>query len=195
MDNQSRNWKKFSTEEIEILLPDTFIGGQPKKDKKKIEAEILKVPLKYQKIMKNYFKSQSKDYDTPLITVDTMVDDSYDYLTILTTNIEKLPLLKIGLSLEKYIDQSIKKIGKKGKLIEKGLVNLQNYQASRVVMHYMENAGLFKKPTKTLQIAIIYSIKVSSRIWNFFYFTTPARYEIELPYFEESIDSVIIKSK
>jgi len=195
MDDLSRNWKKFSTNEVEIMLPDTYIGGHPKKDKKLIEAEIMKVPLKYQKIMKNYFKSGSKEYETPLITVDTMIDDTYDYLTIFMVNIEKLPLLKTGISLEKYVEQNEKQLGKNGKLVEKGLVNLQNYQASRLVLHYLENAGLFKKPTKVLQIAVVYSIKVTSRIWNFFYFTTPARFDLELPLFEESIDSVHIKSK
>jgi len=195
MENQVQDWKKFSTEEIEILLPDTFIGGHPKKDKKRIEAEIAKVPEKFQKLFQNYFKSGAKGFYTPLMAVDTKADESYDYLTVFSVNVEKLSLLKLGTSLEKYLDESIKQLGKNGKLVEKGLVNLQNYQAARTVLHYMKNAGLFKKPTITLQIAVIYTIKVTSRIWNFFYFTTPARYEIESPIFEQSIDSVLIKSK
>ncbi len=40
MEQSSLEWKKFSTEDLEIMLPSTFIGGHPKKDKKAIEAAI-----------------------------------------------------------------------------------------------------------------------------------------------------------
>jgi hypothetical protein len=193
MENQVLDWKKYTTEELEIVLPKTFIGGDPKKDKKAIASAISKVPEKYQQSMNIFFKKGNSKGHTPFMAIDSKVDESYDYLTCVNSFIEILPLFQRGVSIEKYLAEFSKKLGKQYKLVEEGLVTLQNYQAGRVIIHIMEKAGLFKKPTKILQIGIVYTMKVGSRVWNFFYYTTPARYDLELPVFEQSVDSVLIK--
>ena len=63
MENNDLEWKKFTTRELEIMLPRTFIGGDPKKDKKTIEEKIAKIPKKYRIYYKNFFKEKLNNAD------------------------------------------------------------------------------------------------------------------------------------
>jgi DNA-binding ferritin-like protein (Dps family) len=188
MENNGLNWKKFSTKEFEIMLPGTFIGGDPKKDKKTIEAQIAKLPEKYHK----YYKTILIGGKTPFIVADTKIDENDPIITVVSAAFDKLPLFSFGMSMEKYLKEALGHLGKNAEIVEKGVVALQNYQAARVVVNNRENRGFLRKPGEIQQIIVFFSIKLKTKFWDFFFATTPARYEKELPFFEQSMYSIVI---
>lgn len=191
MEQPGLEWMKFATDELEIMLPSTYIGGNPKKDKKAIEAAIDRAPEKYRPIYKAYFKGGASS----LMAADTHVDESYDYITVVNVTYDKVPLMSYGINMEKYLKEGLGRLGKNVEIAEKGIIALQNYQAARVVMNSRENRGMFKKPGDVLQIVVVYTIRVTSRFWDFFFSTTPARFAKESLIFDQSMHSVEIKSK
>ena len=187
MENNSLNWKKFSTKEFEIMLPGSFIGGDPKKDKKEIEAKIAELPEKYRAVFKSLFNGKN----CPFFAVDTNINESDPIITVVNTSFDKLPLFSFGMTMEKYLQEGLGRLGKNVEIVEKGVVALQNYQAARVVINNREKGGLFKKPGEIQQIIVFFSIKLKTKFWDFFFATTPARFEKELPIFEQSMHSIL----
>ncbi len=127
------------------------------------------------------------------MAVDSVMDDSYLYCTTVTAAVDKIPFLEFGWNMEKYLKESLKRLGRNVEVAEQGIVSLQNYQAARIVLYDRKKQGIFKKPGEVLRIVVVYSIKLKNRFWDFFYSTMPVRYEKELPIFEQSIHSVLIK--
>ena len=44
MTDAQEKWKKISSDTLEIMLPKSFIGGNPRKDKRRITEEISRCP-------------------------------------------------------------------------------------------------------------------------------------------------------
>jgi len=174
---------------LEIMLPRTFIGGDPKKDKKTIEEKIAKIPEKYRIYYKNFFKGENCQF----MAADTKIDENDPVITHVHTLVQKLPLFSFGMTMEKYLEEVLKRHGRNFEIVEKGVVALRDYQAARVIINIREKKGPFKKPGEIQQITVIFSIKLKTKLWDFFFATTPARYEKEIPIFEQSIQSIVIK--
>jgi len=62
MNNVSEEWKKISTDTIELMLPESFIGGHPKKDKSAIQEQISHKPEELREIYKNMFKAIKSEF-------------------------------------------------------------------------------------------------------------------------------------
>ena len=55
MNTNEIKWKKIETEELSIMVPKNFIGGNPKKDKKRIMEEINNLDERYRPSLKKFF--------------------------------------------------------------------------------------------------------------------------------------------
>ncbi len=123
-------WKKFETEDLSIMLPDSFIGGNPKKDKKRIKEELELVPENHRSRIQAILANTA----CPFIAVDTIVDDSFTFYTTLTITFDKLPLLQRNMSMEKYLVEAKKRIGQTVIFAEEGTSATKNYSAARLVI-------------------------------------------------------------
>jgi hypothetical protein len=181
-------WKKFATEDLSIMLPDSFIGGNPKKDKKRIKEELELVPENHRPRIQAILSNTA----CPFIAADTIVDDSFTFYTTLAITFDKLPLLQRSMSMEKYLVEAKKRIGKTVIFAEEGTSATKNYSAARLVIFNRETKGIFKKPGEINQKILVYSIKTRTRFWDFFFGATPGKFEELLPVFELCIDSVVL---
>lgn len=182
-------WKKFSTEELDIMLPRTYIGGHPKKDKKTIEVALAKESANSQKLLKPFFKVGGYSF----MAAETHVDETIMYITALVVSSEKIPLLNLGMSMEKHLKEYRSRSAGNLEKSEEGLLSLQNYQAARLVMVKREPGGLFKKPGEIQQFFFLYSIRNGTHFWDFLFSTLPVRYESNAAIFDQAMHSVAIK--
>ena len=89
MNTNEIKWKKIETEELSIMVPKNFIGGNPKKDKKRIMEEINNLDERYRPSLKKFFSLPQFIFSA----VDTNIDESTTYLSSLLVNYDKIPLL------------------------------------------------------------------------------------------------------
>ena len=163
MNDVSEKWKKISTDAIEIMLPETFIGGNPNKDKRTIQEQISHQPEELREIYKYMFKAIKSEFSA----VEVHKEQEKNQFMLVSLVVEKIPWREWGTSLESYLEKSLKTLGRNVDIGEKGLVALQNYQAARVVTYVRENRGLFKKPGEINQVLWTYTIKESHRFLEF----------------------------
>jgi hypothetical protein len=95
--------------------------------------------------------------------------------------------------MEKYLGEALKHLERNVEVVEKSVVALQNFQAARIIVNYRKNRGIFRKPGEVLQIMVFYSIKLKTKFWDFFFATTPARADEEIPVFDQCMYSVMIR--
>jgi hypothetical protein len=158
-------WKKIETEELSIMVPKSFIGGNPKKDKKRIIEEINTLDERYRpSLMSSLSKPQFI-----FSAVDSHVDENTIYLSVLCVGYEKIPLLSRSMPMEKYIKECKKRLPKKMVITEEGASQTRNYPAARILLFEQESKGIFKKPGKIVQNFLFYSIKTRTKFWDFYF--------------------------
>jgi hypothetical protein len=182
-------WKKIETEELSIMIPRNFIGGNPKKDKKRIAEEINKLDEKYRLTLKKFFSLPQFIFSA----VDTNIDESTTYLSNLLMLNEKIPLLSRSMPMEKYIKESKKRLPKKMVITEEGASQTRNYPAARILLYEQESKGLFKKSDKIVRNLLFYSIKTRTKFWDFTFASGHEKFDEMLPIFEQIMDSVELK--
>lgn len=184
-------WQTFETDDLSIQLPGTFIGGNPKKDKEKIQRDILKLPKKYHPGFSGLLTNTS----FPFAAVDGQLDDSFTFFTSLTASSENLPLLRQKMTLEEYVKQVQKRLGKNMLVQENTLIKIGSYSAARLLIADRKMQGLIKKPAEIQRKVLMFCLKLPKTFWSFAYSAMPEKFEELIPIFEKSIHSVKIKKE
>jgi len=122
-----------------------------------------------------------------------VVDDSFTFFTSLTVCFDNIPLFMHSMKIEKYLQEAKKRLGRNVNYIEEGISATQNYSAARLVIFEKQSKGLFRAPGEVIRKVLLYSIKMRTRFWDFFYSAKADIFDDLVPVFEKSIDSVVIK--
>ena len=154
MTDAQEKWKKISSDTLEIMLPKSFIGGNPRKDKRRITEEISRCPEDLQKAYKSLFKGRLFMF----VAGELKKEGQVIHVLNMGVKVVPLPLLEWGASLEKLVEKELPK-GKVYTVAEKGLIALANYQAARAVIQLRESRGAFKAPGEVKQVMWLYTLK------------------------------------
>jgi hypothetical protein len=87
MDGEEDIGNVMPVDPLDIMLPDTYIGGDPGKEKKEIEARIAKIAEPYRPMYKVFFKSKN----APFLAADSVVHENDPVITVVSTGVDKLP--------------------------------------------------------------------------------------------------------
>lgn len=169
-------WEKFSSVNVELWMPANFDGGDLTNDLDVIIHRMRSFGPEYQKLADMIEKNPSA---VTLLVFDTQVGSS-GFLT--NVNVVKEPVIST-MSMQTYLDSASKQLPSIGfKVIENGIVQLDNYQAGRLVV---QADALTAKEA-------MYIFKVKSTMWVITYSTGISEFEYRLPIFEKSANTIKI---
>lgn len=169
-------WEKFSSGNVELWMPANFDGGDLTNDLDVIIQRMRSFGPEYQKLADMIEKNPSA---VTLLVFDTQVGSS-GFLT--NVNVIKEPVIST-MGMQTYLDSTSKQFPSIGfNVIEIGIVQLDNYQAGRLVVQ----ADALKAKEA------MYIIKVKSVMWVITYSTGISEFENRLPIFEKSANTIKI---
>ena len=190
MTDAQEKWKKISSDTLEIMLPKSFIGGNPRKDKRRITEEISRNPEDLQKAYKSLFKGRLFMF----VAGELKKEGQVIHVLNMGVKVVPLPLLEWGASLEKLVEKELPK-GKVYTVAEKGLIALANYQAARAVIQLRESRGAFKAPGEVKQVMWLYTLKEAHRSWIFYCVSDAAQADRAREIYEQAMQSLQLKVK
>jgi hypothetical protein len=169
-------WEKFTSEGIEIWLPESFEGGDLSTDLDLIIQRLRSLGSKYEKIADMIEKNPSL---YALWIFDTQIGANNFLTNVAVTKEQVLSTI----TLDMYLDLSIKNISSLGFItIEQEKVKLEGYEAGRVVLQ----ADEFKAKE------LLYIIKNKNTMWVITYATGIDEFDTRLPTFEQSAKTINI---
>ncbi|WP_299485430.1 hypothetical protein [Acaryochloris sp. IP29b_bin.137] len=168
-------WKKFAIEKAELWLPESYEGGNIKKDVDLIIARAKQMGSDFDKMVQ--IIEQSRDL-LLLLAFDSNIGPLGEVTNV---NITAEPVLST-VSIDDFIDLTIKQLPSQFKVIDREIVSLDRYQAGNLTW----KATLNGIETRILQ----YIIKDrNSTVWVVTYTTSADEFDQRLPSFKKSINT------
>ncbi len=168
------SWKTIAGNGVELSLPESYIGGNPSNDKdlEAIAQNLKTIDPDFEKTVEALKKNSSA---IALLAFDTQNAKSR-FVTNVNITQEKLP---VGTNIEQYLDNAVKQLSPRFRVVDQKVVSLEKYQAGRVVAETISG----EIPIKNLY----YVIQTGNEFWLVTYATTKSEFDRRLPNFEESI--------
>lgn len=174
------NWEIFETDDISIWLPDTYIGGNVKKDIGLITKRLKTLGPEFEQIV--LIIEQYPDLFV-LFATDSETGPS-GFLT--NVNVIREEVIST-LSLQQYIELTVKGYPSQYHIVENKITMIGDLKAGRLVTEFVIN-GISGKQVQ-------YMIRGDNEMWIITYSTGLSEFDQRLPEFEESINSFRIKSE
>jgi hypothetical protein len=203
MDANAGQWKIYATDELEITLPGTFIGGNPKKWKKQLEYAVRGLPPQWQPALNTYFKKKQ----FPFLAADTVFTEGQELFTSCVINYDKL--MVFNMPLQQYMNALLNAPGGM-EIVETGYVNLSRYPAIRIMnvtrkmpdtrnfgqalkMGYQSGMGVVNKSWEINGKQVMYTVVLAKKAWHIIFGCPVSRFEALLPVFEQCANTFVIK--
>lgn len=207
-------WQKFETEKLELWLPDSYVGGDPRRDLRSIIERSPKLGPMYQLVSKavdsprseeewrrRFAKDQTKgktkdgavefffrafDYD-----VESLHHDRFPYVHVLR---EKVGLLRRGEPLPTYLLKSMNSLSSefRASAVEQSIVRLGPYEAGRLVIEIAQKKKLLGSTSPGMW-QLSYAIKGRQEFWLLQYSAAIEDRDRVLPIFEQSASTLRLK--
>jgi hypothetical protein len=173
-------WKKFEAEGVEIWLPESFEGGNPSEDLDMIVDRL---------------NSLGPEFETMAQTIEQNPDafvfwafDSDIGESGILTNVNIVTQRVVSaITVETYLDMTAQQLPSQFRVVERGMVDLEYYTAGRIVVE----ATILSAEVKE----VMYLIKHGKSMWGVTYSTGAVEFDARLPMFEQSINTLVIKSE
>jgi serine/threonine-protein kinase len=171
---------KFETDDIEIWLPDTYVGGDIREDMDVILENLRKQGPDFENIAKVI--EQNPDMYVIWAT-DSAIGPS-GMMSSVTITTEKVIST---ITLDMYLDAAENQFPPQFQIVERELVDVAGYDAGKLVIEF-EMSGVSGKE-------ILYVIKDDKTMWIITFGTGADEFDERLPEFEKSASSFRVKSR
>ena len=191
-------YQTFFTRQFEISLPDTYIGGDPVKDRRDIKREIKELPLSEQPLFKHFFKTAFFSF----MAADTHLLDGQMKPTTCTINMMKAPARYANLSAEELKQSMVSQMKSSPDVLEADTIKLIGLDAVRIFTFHYKQRGILGLNTggrshredneppveKSATFMFVHAGNFVSMIFT----TEPQFFNDQLPLFEASAASLKI---
>jgi len=191
-------FQTYFTKQFEISLPNTYIGGDPIKERREIKREIKELKREKQPLFQVFFKQALFSF----MAADTKMLESQKKPTTCTVNMIKAPARYAQLTPEELMKSMISQIKSAIDVLEADTVELGDYHAVRVVTSHHKSRGLFGFPQNSrsqddfreppVEKSVSYMFTHAGQFVGMIFTTEPDFFADLLPVFEESAASFII---
>lgn len=170
-----QGWKKLQGEGVELQLPKSYEGGNPKKDYKEIRKKVETLGNKSNSITRTLSRKTSAFF-----AFDSQGAKTGNFTNVIIVK-DKMPR---RISLKQLTNALAKRMSKGDrKLIDKEIISLDNYQAGKIITQKGEAQQM------------MYLIKDGQNSWGVIYTTTVNNFERHSPTFQESINTLRITTR
>lgn len=132
-------YQTFFTRQFEISLPDTYIGGDPIKDKRDIKREIKKLRPSEQPLFQHYFKLAIFSF----MAAETHLLDGQLKPTTCTVNMIKAPGRYAELTAEKLKQNMVSQLDGNTDVLEADTITLSGFEAVRIITSHRKSRSIF----------------------------------------------------
>ncbi len=171
-------WTKFEGRDIELWLPDSYVGGNISEDSEVIVANLRQLGPDFEQTAQ--LIEQNPDMFV-ILAVDSEVGPS-GFLTNVNVTTEKV---LSAISIDTYLDAAEKQFPPQFQIVERDKVSVGEYEAGRLVVEF-DLSGIFGKE-------LLYVIKDGTTMWIITYATAMEEYKDRLPEFEQSANTFQVK--
>lgn len=172
-------WKKFAGTDVELQLPDTFTGGDPSKNLDEVVGKLKALGPNYQKIADTIEKNPTA---FRIWAFDSQASKA-GFMTNANVTTVQVPS---NVTLDVYLDASVKQLPKDFRVVEQKIIPLERYQAGQLTTEFTIGGVTGKQ--------VIYAIREGNTVWNIAYSTGADEFEQRLPTFQKSISTFTIRS-
>jgi hypothetical protein len=184
-------WKTFETEHLSIQLPDTFIAGQPSRDRKALQAAVNELPDD----VRNVFKSLFAQRNFVFLAADRNFSNDMSSLTCLVVLPESIPFIQFNPRIENYIKAVKKNLGRNFETIEEEYFEFQGLSAVRL-LSAQRAPKTRKDPEPDIKRQhLLYAFRLRRHYWAFDWIADISVFDKYLPVFDQSIKSLVFKEK
>lgn len=187
------NLKTFSTKEFEISLPETYIGGDPIKEKRAIKAVIKKMKPSEQSLFQKFFAQAIFTF----MAADTRLREGQRGLTTCTVNTMRSPARYAKMSPQELLESMTTQLNGSTDMLEADMVEFSGFNAVRLITARRKTKGIFGMTIasrlyreegeplaeKSLTFIFTHAGKFISVIFS----TEPEFFSDLLPVFEDSV--------
>jgi len=174
------NWKLYKGRGVELMLPDTFKGGDIKKDLGSIAKSLRSMGPDFQQMAQMIEQNPNAFV---LFCFDGKVGKS-GFLTNVNTTVERV---SPAITLDIYLNLLKKNLPKQFRVVESKAISLKNHGKVGQVITEFTIRGISGKQ-------ITYVIKHGNNVWVVPYSTGRDEFDRQLPFFKKSIDTFTITS-
>lgn len=184
-------WKTFSNEYLSINLPDSFIGGNPGKNRKEIMAEVETLPDDIQNIFKTFFSQRHFIF----MAADRKFNPEMTSLTCLVVLPESIPFIKFRSTIEHYMQEVKKNLGSNFETVEEDYFDVNGIPSARLLSVQKERKTRKNPNPKETRKHLLYAFRLRKRYWAFDFIADAAVFDAYLSIFEESIKTISFTEK
>jgi len=132
-------YQTFFTRQFEISLPDTYIGGDPIKDRRAIKNEIKELRLSEQPQFQRFFKQAIFSF----MAADTNILDGQMKPTTCSVNMMKAPARYADLTAEELKKSMVSQLEGNTEVLEADTTTLSGFEAVRIITSRRKQRGIF----------------------------------------------------
>jgi hypothetical protein len=203
-------WQKFKTEKLELWLPDSYVGGDPRRDLRSIVERSPKLGPMYQlvsktvdsprseeewrrRFAKEWTTGKTKDGAVEVFfrAFDSGIESLYRDRSVHILR-EKVGLLGRRASLQSYLSKGMNVFvpsRSPSQVLEQAIVRLGPYEAGRLVIKIAQKTKLFGSKNHDMW-QLSYAIKGRQEFWLLQYSAAIEDRERLLPVFEQSASTL-----
>ena len=182
-------WKKFQTQILELWLPDSFFGGDPRTEWESMQFRA---------------KELGSEFESGLLGVKNIVreymfwamepkSDVTSFMVSVGILYQLLPKLARSWPLEQKLKNEIKNLRNDQHLLEQAIITLGSYKAARLLVEYGKKS-FFGKVSSIEGWGLQFIIKDATGFWSITYSADPSEREEKLPIFERSAKTFKFKT-
>jgi len=191
MPKKKINWKTFETEHLSIKLPDTFIGGHPTADRKVLKEEVESLPEEIRYIYKNLFSQRNFVF----LAADKAFNKDMSSLTCLVVIPESIPFFQFNPKIENYIRIVKKNLGVDFEALEEDYYEFQGFSAARLLSAQRPKKSRKNPEPEISRKHLMHAFQIRRHFWSFDCIADAEVFDTNLPIFDESLKSLVIKEK
>jgi hypothetical protein len=206
-------WQKFETEKLELWLPDSYVGGDPRRDLRSIVERSPKLGPMYQlvskavdsprgeeewrrRFAKEWTKGKTKDGAVEFFfrAFDSGVESLHHDRSVHVLR-EKVGLLGRRASLRSYLSKGMNVFVSSrspSPVLEQSIVRLGPYEAGRLVIEIAQKKKLLGSTSPGMW-QLSYAIKGRQEFWLLQYSAAIDDRDRALPIFEQSASTLRLK--
>jgi len=184
-------WKTFETEHLAMKLPDTFIGGQPSRDRKALQEIVNTLPDDIKGVYKNLFAQRNFVF----LAADREFNNDMSSLTCLVVLPEPIPLIQFNSNIQRYIRLVKKNLGRDFETLEEEYFDFGETPAARLLSAQHAPKTRKNPEPKITRKHLVYAFHLRRHYWAFDCIADMSVFDTFVPIFDESMKSLVFKAK
>lgn len=171
-------WHIINGNKVNIWLPNSFDGGNPKTDTEKLISRLRKLGPDFNQIIETL---QSNHESIDFLAYDTNPSNP-GLITNVVMNKESIPE---SLDIDSYLNSLASNLSKQYQVLEQGSIPYDKYPTGRLVSVVNSPKGNIKQ--------VLYAFRKGSMIWRLVFTTPESEYNQRISFFNQSAQSLIIE--